>query len=113
MESFYIKRGYDYYVYIVLCSDGSYYTGITKDIDRRIAEHNDGIADDSYTYIRRPVELKYIEVFENVEKAIVREKQIKNWSRKKKEAIIDANFDKLKEYAKKKWHPSNQESDNQ
>ena len=79
---------------------------MTKDIDRRIEEHNEGIAEDSYTYIRRPVELKYIEQFENIEKAIEREKQIKNWTRKKKEALIFANYDKLKEFAKKKWNPS-------
>ena len=106
MDSFYIKRGYEYYVYILLCSDGSYYTGVTKDVERRLEEHIDGIAEDSYTYIRRPVELKYIEQFENIEVAIEREKQIKNWSRKKKEALIYANYDKLKEYAKKKWNPS-------
>ena len=67
MDSFYIKRGYEYYVYILLCSDGSYYTGVTKDVERRIEEHNEGFAEDSYTYIRRPVELKYIEQFENIE----------------------------------------------
>ena len=113
MENFFIKRGYDYYVYILLCSDGSYYTSVTKDIDRRIEEHNKGIADDSYTYIRRPVELKYIEEFENIEKAIAREKQLKNWSRKKKESLINANYDKLKELAKKKWKPSTPKLDKQ
>ena len=113
MKTFNIKRGHEYYVYILLCSDGSYYTGVTKDIDRRIEEHNQGIADDSYTFIRRPVELKYIEVFENIEKAIEREKQIKNWSRKKKEALLNANYDKLKDLAKKKWKPSTPKPDKQ
>jgi len=41
MDSFYIKRGYEYYVYILLCSDGSYYTGVTKDVERRLEEHID------------------------------------------------------------------------
>lgn len=86
---------------------------MTKDIDRRIEEHDKGIADDSYTYIRRPVVLKYIEEFENIEKAIEREKQIKKWSRKKKEALINTNYDKLKEYAKKKWNPSTSKVDKQ
>lgn len=84
MESFYIKRGYEYYVYILLCSDGSYYTGVTKDVERRLEEHIDGIAEDSNTYIRRPVELKYIEEFENIEVAIEREKQIKTGQEKRK-----------------------------
>jgi putative endonuclease len=106
MESFYIKRGHEYYVYILLCSDGSYYTGVTKDVDRRIEEHNEGITEDSYTFIRRPVALKYVEQFENIEKAIAREKQLKKWSRKKKEALINANYYNLKEFAKKKWNLS-------
>ena len=77
-----------YYVYIVKCSDGSYYTGITNDVDRRINEHNDGIKPDSYTYTRRPVELVFNYEFNDVEQAILFEKQIKGWSRKKKEAIL-------------------------
>ncbi len=103
MESFCIKRGYDYYVYIVLCSDGSFYTGVTNDIDRRLKEHNDGIDIESYTYSRRPVEIKYIELFDDIDKAINKEKQIKGWSKKKKEALIEENFDLLREYSKKKW----------
>ena len=51
--------------------------------------------------------------FENIEKAIEREKQIKKWSRKKKEALINTNYDKLKEYAKKKWNPSSSKVDKQ
>ncbi len=74
---------------------------MTKDVERRLEEHIDGIAEDSYTYIRRPVELKYVEEFENIEKAIEREKQIKNWTRKKKEALIFANYDKLKNTLKR------------
>lgn len=84
-----------YYVYIVKCSDNSYYTGITNDIDRRINEHNDGIKPDSYTYTRRPVELVFNYEFNDVEQAILFEKQVKGWSRKKKEAIINDNWELL------------------
>ncbi len=103
MQIFNINRGYNYYVYIVLCTDGSYYTGVTNDIDRRVKEHNIGFDTDSYTYMRRPVELKYIEQFDDIDKAIQKEKQIKGWSKKKKEALIEENCDLLKKYSKKKW----------
>ena len=55
-----------------------------------------------YTYLRRPVELRYFEIFTYVNQAIAREKQIKGWSRKKKQALIAQNFDKLKELSKSK-----------
>jgi putative endonuclease len=97
-----MKLAYTYYVYIVECKDWSYYTGITNDIEKRMWEHNTGQDDKSYTYERRPVELKYVEIFHDVEQAITREKQIKGWSRKKKQALIAENFDKLKELSKSK-----------
>jgi len=56
----------------------------------------------SYTFSRRPVELKYFEIFTDVNQAIAREKQLKGWSRKKKQALIGENFDKLKELSKSK-----------
>jgi putative endonuclease len=89
-------------VYIVECKDWSYYIGIINDLEKRIWEHNIGQDENSYTYSRRPVELKYFEVFTDVNQAITREKQIKGWSRKKKQALIAQNFDKLKELAKSK-----------
>lgn len=103
METYSTKRGYDYFVYIVLCFDGSFYTGVTNDIDRRVHEHNTGIDTDSYTFTRKPVELKYIELFDDIDKAIKREKQIKGWSKKKKQVLIEGCCDLLKEYSKKKW----------
>ena len=97
-----MKTGHNYYVYIVQCSDGSYYTGVTNDLERRIWEHNTGQDENSYTYSRRPVELKYFETFADVNQAIAKEKQLKGWSRKKKHALIAQNFDKLKEFSKSK-----------
>lgn len=64
--------------------------------------NNTGQDETCYTYMRRPVELKYYEVFSDVNQAIAREKQLKGWSRKKKQALISGNFDKLKELAKSK-----------
>ncbi len=89
-----------YYVYILKCSDNSYYTGITNDIDMRLAQHKDGDNPKSYTYRRRPVKLVFCESFISPNEAIDFEKQVKGWSRKKKEALIERNWDQLKKLAK-------------
>ncbi len=89
-------------VYILKCKDDSYYTGITNDIDRRIWEHNEGINEDAYTYSRRPVVLLYQEDFEDYKDAYTFERQIKGWSRKKKEALISGNFSNLEKLSKRK-----------
>lgn len=83
---FFIMRSY--YVYILECADGSYYTGVTSDMDRRLDDHQIGRHDKAYTYTRRPVKLVYVDVTDDVGGAIFREKQIKGWSRKKKQALI-------------------------
>ena len=88
-----------FHVYIVKCCDNSYYTGITNDINRRIEEHNEGISPDSYTFNRRPVKLMFYETFNDFRIAEQWEKRIKGWSRKKKEALIENNWEKLKEYS--------------
>jgi putative endonuclease len=97
-----LKIEHTYYVYIVECKDWSYYIGITNDLERRLWEHNTGKDESCYTYLRRPVELKYYEVFSDVKQAIAREKQLKGWSRKKKHALIAQSFDKLRELSKSK-----------
>jgi len=89
-----------YYFYIVECSDLSYYTGVTNNIECRIWEHNNSENENSYTYKRRPVKLKYVEYWENIEGAIDREKQIKRWTRKKKEALIKGKENELSRLAK-------------
>jgi putative endonuclease len=96
------KMNIDYYVSIPECHDGSYYTGITNDLNRRMKEHQTGFDPGCYTYMRRPVELKYFEPFQNVNEAISWEKQIKGWSRKKKQALFESNWERLKELAKSK-----------
>ncbi|TGV02411.1 GIY-YIG nuclease family protein [Flavivirga rizhaonensis] len=93
-----------YYVYILKCSDKSYYTGITSNLTRRITEHKLGKHADSYTYKRRPIRLEFYAEFTNVDLAIQTEKQIKKWSRAKKEALIKNEFEKLPNLAKKKFN---------
>ncbi|GAA4644968.1 GIY-YIG nuclease family protein [Pontixanthobacter gangjinensis] len=85
-----------YFVYILKCSDNSYYVGITNDLERRVREHLRGFNKECYTFRRRPVELKFSQEFNNVLQAIYFEKKLKGWSRSKKEALINDDFDRLK-----------------
>ena len=66
-----------YYVYIVECSDSSFYTGFTSNLEKRINEHNNGLHKEAYTYKRRPVILRWVEYFSDPNQAIMVEKQIK------------------------------------
>lgn len=84
------------FVYILRCSDDTYYTGLTNDLDRRIAEHNEGLVPDCYTWKRRPVELAWVDDFPTPSQAIAVEKQIKGWTRNKKEAMIRDNWDTVR-----------------
>ncbi|MBC7864046.1 MAG: GIY-YIG nuclease family protein [Bacteroidia bacterium] len=86
---------HNFYVYILLCSDESYYVGVTNSLDRRLKEHSSGHCEKSYTNSRLPVQLIYFEEFKYILKAIAREKQLKGWSRKKKEALIKGNLHEL------------------
>jgi putative endonuclease len=89
-------------IYILECADGSYYTGITRrPIEERVWEHNEGVVD-GYTHSRRPVVLRCTEEFERAVYAIDRERQIKKWSRKKKEALIAGDYGALPTLARSK-----------
>lgn len=101
-ETINMKTGHNYYVYIVQCSDGFYYTGVTNDLERRLLEHNTGYNESCFTFKRRPVVLKYEEHFNDINAAIAWEKQIKGWSRKKKEALFNRDWDEIKKLAKSK-----------
>ena len=76
-----------WYLYILRCVDGSFYTGITKDLDNRLKKHNDGKAS-RYTRTRRPVELLYQERCRTRTQALVRECEVKAFPRKKKEELV-------------------------
>ncbi|WP_067033187.1 GIY-YIG nuclease family protein [Allomuricauda sp. CP2A] len=84
-----------YYVYILLCSDGLTYTGITDNVARRINEHQNGLSKNAFTYRRRPVELVFQQEFNDVLQAISFEKKIKKWSAKKKIALSKGDVDLL------------------
>ena len=75
------------YTYIVECSDGSFYTGWTNDLERRMKAHNEGRGA-KYTKSRRPVKLAHFETFQTKEEAMSRECQIKQMTRKEKEALM-------------------------
>jgi putative endonuclease len=85
------------HVYILKCSDGSYYVGVTNDLDKRIREHAGGSDKGSYTYGRRPVELVWHTNTMGPNQAIELEKRLKKWSRKKKEALINGEWQLLKD----------------
>ena len=87
------------YMYILLCVDNTYYTGSTIDLTFRLWQHNEGLGS-NYTKDRLPVELIYHEEFKRIEDAFNREKQIQKWSRKKKEALIEKNIERLKMLSK-------------
>ena len=83
------------YTYILKCSDDSYYTGSTKNLEQRLWQHKMGQGA-NHTKVRLPVELVYTEYYERVDEAFAREKQIQGWSRKKKEALICGDTEKLR-----------------
>jgi putative endonuclease len=87
------------YMYILKCSNGNYYTGSTKYLERRLEQHQEGTGA-RYTSIHRPVELMYYEEYERIDHAFYREKQIQNWGQKKKKALIDGDIESLRGYAK-------------
>jgi len=98
------RARFRYYIYILRCSDGSYYTGVTSNIEKRVYEHQEGLIAGCYTHNRRPVKLIHAEEFPDIIAAISREKQIKGWTRKKKDALISGSYERLIELSK--CHPS-------
>ena len=90
------------WLYILKCADGSYYTGTTRaDLEKRIGEHQAGTYD-GYTAERRPVVLVYSQFFDRITDAIAAERQVKGWSRAKKEALIAGDFKRLRAAAQRR-----------
>jgi len=89
-----------YTVYILECIDSSFYVGITSNLDQRLEEHNSGKDKSAYTYKRRPVILKWFQNFTEPSLAIKFEKQLKGWSRAKKIALINSDWERLINYSK-------------
>ncbi len=90
-----------YIVYILECPDGSYYMGSPDDINKRLWQHEQGVEPSSYTYSRRPVKLVWTsEETQHYYDALRWERQIKGWSRAKKQALIRGEFEAIHEIVK-------------
>jgi len=91
------------FVYMLRCSDGSYYTGLTRKhwLEERVGEHQAGVFG-GYIAARRPVRLVWAEQFDRITDAIAMERQLKGWSRAKKEALIRRDWDRLILLAKRR-----------
>ena len=88
------------HVYILVCSDGSFYVGYTTDVQRRLESHNDGTGA-RHTRDHRPIRLAYSEFHPTRTAAMRRERQIKGWSHAKKEALIRKDYDRLRSLARR------------
>jgi predicted GIY-YIG superfamily endonuclease len=86
-------------VYMLRCSDGSFYVGHTDNLENRIAAHQSG-ATTGYTQTRRPVSVVFVESFSTRVDALERERQIKGWRRAKKEALVAGDWDRLPSLAR-------------
>ena len=91
------------YVYILQCSDGTFYTGVTSNLTQRLFQHEIGFYPDCYTFKRRPIHIAFYCEFTDINMAIEKEKQIKKWSRAKKIALINGDYDSLPNLAKKRF----------
>jgi predicted GIY-YIG superfamily endonuclease len=89
-----------FWVYILRCSDASYYTGHTDNLENRIGEHQSGLAH-GYTSSRLPVELAWSQECTTRDEALAAEMQIKGWGRKKKEALMRGDWNDVSRLAKK------------
>ena len=81
-----------YYIYLLRCSDNSLYCGQTKDLKRRVSEHNNNNSKSKYTRSRRPVKLVYFEKYKTISEVLKREFEIKKLTKAKKEILIKKNI---------------------
>ena|SRR5690554_7418072 len=90
------------HVYILECNDESYYVGSTRNLENRLEQHANGVGAE-YTRRRLPVKLVFAYELERVDEAFALEKRIQNWSRAKREALIEGRFADLPALSRKKW----------
>jgi len=88
------------YMYILECADGTYYTGSTKNLEKRLWEHENFFGA-NYTKKKHPVKLVYFEEYSRIDEAFYREKQIQSWSHAKKKALLEGKNENLKHLARK------------
>jgi putative endonuclease len=84
-----------FWVYILRCVDGSYYTGHTDNLENRLGQHTSGAIASCYTFARRPLTLAFSQEFATREEALGAERQIKGWGRKKKEAMMRGDWNEV------------------
>lgn len=101
-----------YFVYILKCADGSYYTGSTHNLEKRFEEHQSGELQ-GYTSSRLPVKLVWSNEFPNYNEAFLAERQVKGWSRVKKEALIRDDFDLIHQIVKQERQTRERKKRNQ
>lgn len=89
------------YMYILKCSNNTYYVGSTTDLDQRFLQHTNGVGS-NYTKKHLPVELVYYELFDRIDQAFYREHQVKKWSAMKKIALIKGSKEDLVKLARNK-----------
>ena len=96
-----------FWVYLLLCADGKYYVGSHRgdDVDNRVREHNEGLDPNAFTFRRRPVELIWAGEFSDPAEMVNFERQMKGWSRAKKEAFAKGDWAKLKDLSKSRTAP--------
>ncbi len=98
-----------FWVYLLKCSDGAYYVGHTDNLEERLQKHQTGELG-GYTGKRRPTQLVYSECFPTREEAFAAERQLKGWSRQKKEALVRGDWVELRRLARgrsrEQAHPS-------
>jgi len=92
-----------FWIYILKCSDGSYYTGHTDNLELRMAQHVSGYFPGCYTSSRLPLHLVYSQEIDTREAALSAERQIKGWSRKKKEALIRGDWEAVSFWSKRRF----------
>ena len=95
-----------FWVYVLCCADGSYYTGQTDNLERRLAEHSSGAIRSCYTFGRRPLRLVFSEDLGSREDALAAERRIKGWSRAKKEALSRRDWAEVSRLASLTSSPS-------
>jgi putative endonuclease len=89
------------YVYILKCADRTFYVGMSNDPVTRFAAHLDGSAS-RFTSVRLPVEMVYVEELDSLQAAVARERQIKRWTRAKKEALVSGDKDSLRKLSRRR-----------
>ncbi|MGH7660318.1 MAG: GIY-YIG nuclease family protein [Vulcanimicrobiaceae bacterium] len=88
-----------YWVYMLQCFDGSFYVGVTSDLERRYNEHCLGIIEGCYTHTRLPLQLVYAGEFSSIRDAIDFEKKMKRWTHRKKRVFAQKKWNELKDFS--------------